>query len=446
MEKNKNNAFDNLTNILVKCWRSYKKNPEYEKKNFENGLKVCQKIAESISSFELLKQDDFLLSTNMAWFSPINKKFQGIDIKTVGIFVPVNFRPSDVKEGKCGAGSEYAVIELGEALVKQGYYVYIFTHIDTDKDWKYCLAGRNPQYIPIQKEKGRDFIGPTSAGFVNCFSDLLLRETGDFALDNLIVWRVYRQENFNFNNFSSRVHFWSHDFSKTIFDYRVNSIYVLSEYHKQKMIENYGYEYEYVVGCNGTGVNLSEPILKRQNKRVCYASNYSRGLFNLLCFWPDVRARVPDAELHIFYGRQTWGNLNENQLKMITDKIEQLSSLGVVERCKNGMMPHSQLIEEFKECSVLCYPYDGESETFSIICAASGQTGVIPCVKKRHGLVETCASQAPELLSNSEICDYLIKLLLMSEEELYPLRIQARESTKEYTWENAAKAWSRLLI
>lgn len=437
----------NFSDILVKCWRIYQKDPSSEKgrNSYNSGLKISRKIAEEITSLKVATQDDCLLTTNMAWFSPINKKYSGKFGTNIGIFVDANLSPEKVKSGKCGAGSEYAVIELGDALAKLGYNVYIFTHIDVDKEWKSCLTGQNPQYIPIHKDMGRDYIGPTVAGFVNCFSDLLLREPGDYVLDHLIVWRTYSLENVNFNNYAPKVHFWSHDFSENIFDFSVNTIYVLSEYHKQKMTEYHGYDYEYVIGCNGTGVDLTEPIRRRDRKRVCYSSNYSRGLFNLLCFWPEIRKAIPDAELHIFYGRETWGCLNDQQLKMVTDKIESLSNQGVVERCKNGMLPHSELLEEFKECSILCYPYDGESETFSIICAASGQCGVIPCVKKRHGLVETCSSQEPELLGNSELRDHLISLLSLSEDELYPLRVKARKSTTKYTWENAAKTWASVL-
>lgn len=439
----------NLSDILVKCWRQYQKNPTSEKgkNNLISGLKICRKIAEDVSNLDILTFNDCLLASNMAWFNPINMKY---DLKvgiSVGIFVYTSLSPTKVMEGKCGAGSEYAVVELGDALAKLGYNVYIFTGIDTDKEWKYCITGRNPQYIPIRKDEGRDYIGPTTAGFVNCFSDLLLREPGDYALDHLIVWRVQKLENYNFNNYAPKVHFWSHDFTRAnYFDYNVNSIYVLSEYHKTKMVELFGNDCSYVIGCNGTGVDLSKPIARRTKKRVCYASNYSRGLMTLLDFWPKVKSEVPDAELHIFYGREHWGTLTDEQLDEIVSTIESLSALDVHERCKDGMLPHNILLNEFNECSILCYPYEGDSETFSIICASSGQLGVVPCVKKRHGLIRTCASQEPDLLEDEELLDYLIKLLKMSEDEIYPLRIKARESTKEFTWENSALAWKHVLV
>ena len=48
--------------------------------------------------------------------------------------------------------------------------------------------------------------------------------------------------------------------------------------------------------CNGTGA-------ARDQLRFVYASDYSRGLLQILSgFWPVIRAAFPTATLHIYYG------------------------------------------------------------------------------------------------------------------------------------------------
>lgn len=445
------NKLYKISDMLVTCWRNYSKHHTSDDglKSFKDGLTLTRRIADGIT-LQSATNCDCLISSNMAWFSPINKKYYDSGVKqsigpVIGIFVNADYNPDTVKAGKGGAGSEYAVDELANALVAQGCNVYVFTNINTDAQWKYCICGRNPQYIPLKKTSGRDYIGPSFAGFVRCFSDLLLREPGDFALDHLIVWRTYSLQYYNFNNYAPKVHFWSHDFSPNHFDYKVHTIYALSEYHKQKMIDVHGYTHNYVVGCNGTGVDLTQPIPRREHKIVCYASNYSRGLLNLLTIWPYVYKVVPEAQLRIYYSRNNWNTLTDEQLADIVKKIETLKSFGVHEVCPHEMMPHNQLLKEFNTCSILCYPYIGESETHSIVCTSAAQSGVILCVRKKHGLMDTCVAQDDVLPTDEDIKNRLIQLLQMSEDELYPMRIEHREKSKQFTWENAAKSWMTVL-
>lgn len=447
-----------ISDLLAQSWRNYAKAPTTDQglTAYRNGLTLIRTVANVVSK-EALLHHDALLTSNMSWFNPINKRYLTNDAKTitgkiVGIVAAVEMTPDDVRSGKQGAGSEIAVVEMANALAKLGCSVYVFTNIDTKEAWRWCVPGKNPQYLPMDKpHAATEYIAPSSPGFIRCFSDLLLREPGDVCLDYLIVWRSYSLKKHNFNNYSKYVIFWSHDVASSAsrFAYDVDGVYCLTEWHKQQLSSTLGKEYNYVVGCNGTMVDVNVPVVARSeidHFNVCYASNYVRGLSELLSIWPSVFKAVPRAKLYVYYGRETWGQMTEDDMALLVKKLHALKAFGVTEMCETKMMPHLDLIEEFKRMSVLCYPYIGESETFSIVSAAAQQTGVITCVRRKHGLTETCSAQPKDLLELTEIRDYLIELLKTPESDLRELREKHHRASIGYTWENAAKIMLEKLL
>jgi len=52
-------------------------------------------------------------------------------------------------------------------------------------------------------------------------------------------------------------------------------------------------------------IDLIEGVVRQQN-RIIYASSYDRGLESVLRNWKEVKTAVPNAELHIFYGWNTY--------------------------------------------------------------------------------------------------------------------------------------------
>jgi len=435
-----------LSDLLAKSWRSFVATGNVQ--SYKNGLTLTRKIADAIT-LSALKQHDSLLACNMSWYNPINKRapvnVESATGKIIGIVVNTKISPGDVYASKIGAGSEIAVVEMAQELANLGHSVYVFCNIDYTVEWKYCIAGRNPQFLPMDKpDHFSAFIAPASPGFYRCLSDLLLREPGDYALDHLIVWRTYHIEYVNFNNYAPKLTYWSHDVAMpgTRFDFTPHRIFTLTNYHTEQLKKTFGDDYEYVVGCNGTMVDTSMPIVPRTKEthfNVCYASNYVRGLGELLSIWPGIFKTVPQAKLFIYYGRQTWGLMNEAEMAELVKKITALKPFGVTEMCVEGALPHKELLKEFEKMSVFCYPYIGESETFSIVSAAAQQLGVITAVRKRHGLVETCSAQPCDLLENNEIRDYVVKILQTPEEELMELREKHKSATLKYTWAEAAR-------
>jgi len=154
--------------------------------------------------------------------------------------------------------------------------------------------------------------------------------------------------------------------------------------------------------------------------------------------WPKIIKSHPKATLHIYYGRETFGAMNDNDMNDVVKLIE--SSSGVFE---HGKVSHEELVLCLSQCSFLLYPYFGYSETFSITTATSMQVKCIPIVKKRDALAEIMSIQEPSLLSNEEFCDYTIDLMNKDEYFLEEYRQKCSDFASKYTHERATDFWEK---
>jgi glycosyltransferase involved in cell wall biosynthesis len=97
----------------------------------------------------------------------------------------------------------------------------------------------------------------------------------------------------------------------------------------------------------------------RDPHRAIYSSCPTRGLQTALEIWPQVRAAVPDATLHVYYGFENWersAKLDENQadLALIEVMKRQVASTeGVVH---HGRVGPQALAGAFRASAVLAYP------------------------------------------------------------------------------------------
>lgn len=116
--------------------------------------------------------------------------------------------------------------------------------------------------------------------------------------------------------------------------------------------------------------------LKREPHRAVYSSSPDRGLQTALELWPLVRAEVPDAELHVYYG---FDNLRRGRPAdvALAGKLEATAkaTAGVV---LHGRIPPRELAREFMRSGVWFYP-TWFSET-SCITAMQAQAAGLVCL------------------------------------------------------------------
>ena len=119
--------------------------------------------------------------------------------------------------------------------------------------------------------------------------------------------------------------------------------------------------------------------MTRNSHRVIYTSSYDRGLQHLLEMWPDVKKKVPEAELHIFYGWQLFDRFykdNPSSMAWKKNMVQMMQYDGITD---HGRVPQPELIKEIEKSGIWAYPtHFGE---INCIGALKSQAyGAIPVV------------------------------------------------------------------
>ena len=119
----------------------------------------------------------------------------------------------------------------------------------------------------------------------------------------------------------------------------------------------------FVVTRNGIDTSLfafAGPIEKTGCKAV-YSSSPDRGLDKLLDWWPAIREMRPDAELHVYYGFDTWERMADLrrdriaklQIEIFRTRLERMREQGVV---AHGRVGQEELAQAWMGASLWLYP------------------------------------------------------------------------------------------
>lgn len=186
----------------------------------------------------------------------------------------------------------------------------------------------------------------------------------------------------------------------------------------------------------------------RKNK-VIYASSYDRGLPTLLELWPEVRKEVPDAELDIFYGWNSFDAVhksNPEQMKWKWGVIRQLNLLKDQGVTEHGRVDHETLAQKFKEAKVWAYPTEF-TEIHCITALKAQEAGCIPVTTGCYALKETVVNneftvECEDIYTNSEkrkeYVDNLVKALKTENYEV--------KKVDGAYWESIARRWEEALV
>lgn len=202
---------------------------------------------------------------------------------------------------------------------------------------------------------------------------------------------------------------------------------------------------------NGIKCDLIEQIEKenivRNPKKLIYASSPDRGLELILTDWFRIREFVPDAELHVFYGRNNMHKMMDRGAEYLKPLDESLNRLknqpGVYWR---GRINQSDLIREMFSSSIWLYPSNWP-ETSCIQCMEMQACGVTPVTNRFwavgenvfHGVMLDGIPQENSITRMSLIHE-TIKLLNtpQSEVERKEMMTDARDT---FNWEKWVNQW-----
>ena len=126
---------------------------------------------------------------------------------------------------------------------------------------------------------------------------------------------------------------------------RVDRFLCLSAWHRDFFLNQYDFVHPSQVLQTRNGIDISlyeKPSERRGKERMIYSSSLDRGVFVALQAMPEIRKRVPSAELHVYYGLEVWKRYaNPQQLQQIAG-LEAL----IEERKKDGVVFHGRVSPE----------------------------------------------------------------------------------------------------
>ena len=253
---------------------------------------------------------------------------------------------------------------------------------------------------------------------------------------------------------------WTHDVYPKSFNrelaLKTDKILALSNWHKNHILEKCPYVHpdQIIVTQNGIDISRFEQPTSRNPHKVVCSSSPDRYLPALLKMWPKIRNRVPDAELHVFYGFKNWEyaadvSKDEGQKNLINElksQMNQLASSGVMFRDR---MPQQDLAKEFMSAGVWAYP-TWYSET-SCISAMEAQAAGLHMVTSPIAALNETASDRATMIHGDWLSDsYSEAFVNATVEAMKNTSEEKRASLMNYAcqnfnWDSVAKEWDSMM-
>ena len=318
-------------------------------------------------------------------------------------------------------GSEEATIYMSRELTKLGYKVTIFNQCGE-------LAGtyNGIEYRPYYDFNRKD------------------------KFNVLISWRQ------NVRAKAKKKYIWMHDvpapnqFSDDdLAD--ITKIIVLSKYHRSLLT---GVPDNKVL-ISRNGINAKDFLMlpeDRNPKRCIWTSSYDRGLEKFLeISWPQVLEKIPDAELHIFYGWNTYDEMTKQGVRSPVFKQKMVKLMGQKGVKEHGRIGHKKLAKELARSGIFSYPTTFEE--ISCISAMKAQAaGAVPVVNSYAALKETVkyGTHVSGNVKGDEIFTaYADALVYMMKDPDGQEKIRDEMMAKSvdlFSWEGVAKEWQKDLL
>ena len=330
----------------------------------------------------------------------------------IALICPSSAEPWSPESIETGiGGSEEAVIRISEQFAKIGYKVTVFN--DCSKEGVFSGV----EYKNWKRFNVKDKFNILISWRANIFN------YGAMA-KNRIIW---------FHD-SIPADFFSEDELKL-----VDKIVVLSQYHKT-LLPKIVPEEKIYVSSNGIVpedfLNISET---RNPHRLCWASSYDRGLETILNNWGTIRKQVPDAEIHCFYGWNTYDILvSEGQRKgnFKPNMLELMSQEGVFE---HGRIGHKELLKEYAKSGVWAYPCNYKGEIQCIALTKAVASGCIAVTNDFAVLPE----RNPYVITTND--NFITKVIdVLKNGSSVPLN--RTNYIQDNSWEKIAKEWDKDLF
>lgn len=372
-----------------------------------------QKLVQSMP--DVITNDPRILSISFAAFPP--KKWND---NSVAIFCgnsADSWTGDAVRKGGIG-GSETAVIHIAEQLAKRGKEVVVYNRCDAGTKWTLVNGVLYRNFWEFNRLDEFDVLWawrmPSLADY-----DIKARK---FIVD---VHDVMNPESFS----PERVA-------------RIDHVFVKTEYHKT-LFPNVPDEKFVIVG-NGIDLSRFTEKSKKNPNRIIYTSTQNRGLETILNWWPDIRKAAPKAELHVFYGWNTFYELNKDnpeRMAWMEYMTEKMSQKGIVQ---HGRVDQVTLAKEMQQSNIWLYPTEFQ-EIHCITALEMQAAEVYPITSGFAALEETQHSGVKIPVKNKE--KYIAEIVnAIENRDLLRKDIEkGLEYVKSCSWELVTDKWETVL-
>lgn len=243
---------------------------------------------------------------------------------------------------------------------------------------------------------------------------------------------------------------------------RVDRFLCLSQWHKGFFLDAHKCVHPDQVIVTRNAIDLSRfeesthggPVARNPHRAV-YGSSPDRGMEVAVKVWPAVRRRVPDAELHIFYGFQTWEvsarSMNDQgQIELIERLKRNLAESAVHGVHFHGRVDQLRLAREFMSSGVWAYP-TWFTETSCITAMEAQAAGLRVVASPIAALNETVADRGVLVAGNwladdyqARFTDAVVEAMEKGQDAEFRAA-QRKQAFERFGWDALADEWDQML-
>jgi 2-polyprenyl-3-methyl-5-hydroxy-6-metoxy-1,4-benzoquinol methylase/glycosyltransferase involved in cell wall biosynthesis len=279
----------------------------------------------------------------------------------------------------------------------------------------------------------------------------------DLECDVLVVSR--RADKLENNTVNSKLKLlWVHD----MFAINANSanllqadrILALSQWHKEFLVNHHDvHPDQVIVTRNGIDLERFDQDVTRNSFKCVNSSSPDRSWPVLLKVWPEIKARVPEAELHLYYGFKNWeysaqfDPAQKDLINSLKNQISSMSNLGVV---FHDRIDQKSLAKELLSSGVWLYS-TWFSETSCITAMEMQAAGVEMVTSSIAALNETAGDRAILIDGDWATTEYQQKFIDAAVEKLTSSNDLHRKELQNYAKNNfdlnlLAKDWQEMFF
>ena len=234
----------------------------------------------------------------------------------------------------------------------------------------------------------------------------------------------------------------------------IDKFLTLSQWHRGFFFSQYDFLHPSQVAVTRNGIDLSRFNLavNRNPHRAVYSSSPDRGMEVAVRSWSSVRKKIHDAELHIYYGFDTWEACSQHDQGQ-KEHIQRLKQL-LADNVENGVFYHGRvdqktLAREYLASGVWAYP-SWFSETSCISAMEAHAAGLRMVTSPVAALVETVADRGAMIVGDWLSADYQDRFInevvsAMTKPDDGDRNVLQAYARDHFSWNGVANDWDLML-